>query len=237
MQVVNATRICEAHDPDSFWAWFSRRRGSLEARLAASVAPGCDVSHLTMTNAFGDLLRELRAYDGSLGPVLRRGADGCMILIVSVDAAVEVFSSAKTLVASAPHFADWSILALRPRTVPRTARGRGVSVDVEDLRVTFALANGRISVAVLGLAEHRIDPVEARHVSRRLVAELLGEEDYALFVSDVAYLTQEAWAAASPGGVCVPPRLFAASFDAIFHRERAASRARVEPAAPVAQVA
>lgn len=234
MEAVQNLRVSETHDPETFWAWFSRRRASLEARLAASVAPGCDASHLTLANVFSDLLREMQAYDGSLGPVLRRGADGRMILIVSADAAVEVFSSAKALVAAAPDFTDWSILALRPRNVPKTARGRGVSVDVEDLRVTFALGNGRISVAVLGPAAQKVDPAEARHMARRLVAELLGEEDYALFVSDVTWLKREEWDAASPGGVCVPPRLFAASFDAIFHRERAAAQARVEPVAQVA---
>lgn len=234
MQNVRDLRVCEAHDPESFWAWFSRRRASLEARLAASVAPGCEASHLVLTNSFSDLLREMQAYDGSLGPVLRRGADGRMILIVTADAAVEVFSSAKALAAAAPCFADWSILALRPRNVPKTVRGRGVSVDAEDLRITFALGNGRVNVAVLGPAAQKVESSEARHMARRLVADLLGEEDFALFVSDVAWLKQEEWDVASPGGVCVPLRLFAASFDAIFHGERAAAQARAEPVAQVA---
>lgn len=225
---------CEA---DAFWSWFRNRRSSLEARLAASVAPGGEVSHLVLTQSFGDLMRALRDFDASLTPVLRRCPDGRMVFIVSADAAVEAFSSAKALVATAPTVTDWTIVALRPRSVPKLGRGRAAMLGTDDLRVAHGVANGRMTIALLGDTAC-VDPLEARHIARRLVAELLGEEDFALHVIDVAYLSLADWQAIAPACVSVPFAEFPAVFDTLFRR--VASRpAPVVPAAPalVARVA
>lgn len=237
MQTIFNLRPFESHDPVSFWEWFQGRRASLEARLCASVAPGAEASHLTLTTNFGDLLREMRGFDASLTPVLRRGADGGMILIVSADAAVEAFGAAKTLAACAPQFPDWRVIALRPRKgVPPMGRGRLMSLETEDMRVAYSLSNSRMTIAILSAQDVSADPAEARYIARRIVADMLGEEDYALSVADVHFLSWSDWMAATPGGRSVPIHAFTAAFDGVFRREGGA-QTRVAASEPVAQVA
>ena len=203
-------------DPRLFWSHFSDIRETVEARLGGfqGVLPACE-----MNRVGPGLLTALAAYDPALTLELER-FEGIFAMIVGAGDDAARFASARELALAAPLAPGWVMRALRPRRDPGEAlRADAPTLRMDRLRFAYGLANDRVVVMVLA-EEAPLEAPGARFLARRLVSDLLGEEDYGLFVSDARLMRYADWLAATPGGRSWPIAELAARFDAIFHPPR-----------------
>ncbi len=224
------------HHASSFWNAFAAARKSIEARLAACAPAQGPVPYPILHARFAELIEALAAFDAALTPEFERAGEGWRF-VVSADGAIESFAAARLLVAAAPDLSGWSICALRPRRAPPArVDGPGVSLDVARLRFAYGLANDRMVTMALIDGAMPQDRHEALFLARRLVADLLGEEDYALWMADTRLVAYEDWLAVTPGGRSWPMSELTARFDAIFHPRPLAPLELIEAAGtPVAE--
>ena len=224
------------HHASSFWNAFAAARKSIEARLSACAPAQGPVASAILYARFAELIEALAAFDPALTPEFERVAGGWRF-VVSADGAIESFAAARQLVAAAPDLPGWSVLALRPRrAAPARVDGPGVSLDFARLRFAYGLANDRMVAMALIEGETPQDRHEAQFLARRLVADLLGEEDYAYWIADTRLVSYEDWLAVTPGGRSWPMRELATRFDAIFHPRPLAPPELIEAAGtPVAE--
>lgn len=224
------------HHASTFWTAFSAARRSIEARLAACAPVRGPVPYPILYARFGELIEALAAFDRSLTPEFERMDEGWRF-VVSADGALESFAAARQLVAAAPELPGWSVCALRPRRpAPVRVDGPGVSLDFARLRFAYGLANDRMVAMALIDGPTPQDRYEAQFLARRLVADLLGEADYAQWIADTRLVAYEDWLAVTPGGRSWPMTELTARFDAIFHPRPLAPPDLVEAAgAPVAE--
>lgn len=201
-------------DPLSFWSFFYEMRESIESGVSRfhGVVPDCEARRIAPA-----LLGALDGYHRGLTLEIDH-LDGLFGMIVGAGGAPEHFDAARDLVAAAPLAPGWLMRALGPRREPGEAvHEGGVTLRLDGLRFAYGLANDRM--VVMALAEH--GPFEAgpaaHFLVRRLVRDLLGEEDFALWIADARLMRYEDWLATVPGGRSWPMRDLPARFDAIFH--------------------
>lgn len=201
-------------EPFFFWSYFSDMRETIESRLAGcrGFVPACELKRLAP-----GLIAVLDAYGHGLTIEIER-YDGLFAMIVSAGGDVERFEAAQALMMAAPMAPGWLMRALRPRRDPgETVQSGGLTLRIEGLRFAYGLANDRMVVVLLtDDAAFDIGPA-AQGLARRLAADLLGEEDFGLSISDARLMRYGDWLAASPGGRSWPISDLAIRFDAIFH--------------------
>ena len=149
--------------PAEFWAWFSAE----EPRLLAS-APK-DVT--------GEIEDRVRLVDPRIGVEL--GDAVVRELIFTAYVQVEVFARVKELVAAAPKFDRWQMVALKP------ARGFEFAIDVggrsvDASQITFEPLDSAAMPGAIGLRCF-VDPALATHgnnagILRLIIATGIGEE-------------------------------------------------------------
>lgn len=210
-------------EPFSFWSYFSDMRGEIESRLAGfqGVVPGCELQRLAP-----GLIAALEAYDPTLTIEIDR-FDGLFAMIVSANGDVSRFASARDLVLAAPIAHGWLMRALRPRREPDDAVHVGaLTLKIEGLRFAYGLANdGMVAMILAEDAPFEAGPA-AQALARRLVGDLLGEEDFGLSIADARLMRYADWLEVTPGGRSWPIRDLAPRFDAIFHPPPRATRPR-----------
>jgi len=209
-------------DPLLFWSHFSDLRESIERRLAGfqGVVPACE-----MAGVAPGLTAALAAYDRGLTVEIER-FEGLFAMIVGAEGDASRFEAARELALAAPFAPGWLMRALAPRRDPGEAAHEGaLSLKLDGLRFAYGLANDRMVVMVL--AEQAPFEAGAHFLARRLVADLLGEEDFGLSIADARLMRYADWLAMTPGGRSWPIRDLAPRFDAIFHPPPRASRPAV----------
>ncbi len=210
-------------EPFSFWSYFSDMREEIESGLAGfeGVAPRADVR----TYAPG-LAAALDAYDRGLSIDIEK-FEGLHTLIVSANADVQRFQAARDLALAAPMAQGWLMRVLRPRRDPGEAvRAGGHALKLDGLRFSYGLANDAMVVLILAEDAPFEAGAAAQLLARRLVSDVLGEEDFGLSISDARLIRYADWLAVTPGGRSWPIADLAPRFDAIFHP--APRRARIE---------
>lgn len=214
-----------------FWSVFSANRSVLEARLSTSQGT---LAGWELHAAAPELVEALFRFDPGL--TLEAGRfDGLYSLVVGAGGIAEDVPSARELALGAPMAPGWLVRALRPRRDPGATVREGATVlQPEALRFAYRLANDRMVALILGEPGVVAQDPNAHYLARRIVLDLLGEEDFADWIEDVRFVGYEDWLAASPGGRCWPLREMAARFDAIFHPP---ARATQRPVAALAKVA
>lgn len=216
-------------DPLPFWCYFRSVLPSLETSLRD--LPAGRIALWELRKRRPDLLDALADYDRGLSLEIARRPDG-FHLAVCADGAVEDFASARELAAAAPDTPGWRIRALRSRrSLKETIVDGDLSMPTEGLRFSYGLANDRMVALILFEERPAIDAAAGHYLARRLVADLLGEEDDALWISDARLISYQDWLAITPGGRSWPIGELTERFDAIFHppRRRAVEASR-EPA-------
>jgi hypothetical protein len=215
-------------DPRLFWSHFSDIRETVEARLAAfqGVVPACALNRVAP-----GLAPALVDYDRGLTLEIER-FEGIFAMIVGAADDVARFDSARELALAAPMAPGWLMRALRPRRDPGEAlRADALTLRTDRLRFAYGLANDRMVVMILA-EDAPFEEPGGHFLARRLVGDLLGEEDYGLFISDARLMRYADWLAATPGGRSWPIAELATRLDAIFHPPRRMWRPRsVQPQA------
>ncbi len=207
--------------PSHFWHWFSAHANALSARAAAAVTGAQPLSYRVLKAYFGDLIDATRGFDAELTPMLGRDADGVLTLTFTADAAAEAFGAARQLLEAAPSVPGWRFAAFAGRRIaPDRIAGDAVALDTAELRFAYALANNRIVVMLLTEQDISCDYFEAQYLARRIVHDLLGEEDFGLHVAGAQIGNYQSWLAATPGGQSWPVGELAARFDRIFKRQQ-----------------
>lgn len=207
-------------DPMVFWSFFSDMRETIERRLAGfrGVVPACEMQRVAP-----GLAAALAAYDHGLTLEIER-FEALFAMIVGAGGDVGRFEAARELALSAPLAPGWLMRALTPRRDPGAiAQDRGLASKLGEARFAYRLANDRMTVMIL-VEDGQVE-AGAHFLARRLVADLLGEEDFGLSVSDARLMRYSDWLAATPGGCSWPIRDLVARFDAIFHPPPRPSRA------------
>lgn len=201
-------------EPFVFWSYFSDMRETIESRLAGfhGFVPACELKRLAP-----GLIAVLDAYGHGLTIEIER-YEGLFAMIVSAGGDVGRFEAAQALMLTAPLAPGWLMRALRPRRDPGEAvHSGGLTLRLDGLRFAYGLANDRMVVVLLtDDAAFDVGPA-AQSLARRLTADLLGEEDFGLSISDARLMRYGDWLAASPGGRSWPISDLAIRFDAIFH--------------------
>lgn len=215
-----------------FWATFAAMRKSVEARLSSCAPASGPVAYPVMRAYFADLVDALGQFDPTLTPEIEREG-GDWRLVISADGAIESFPAARLLVGAAPSLPGWRVEALRQRRpLPAQLPGPGFALDCARLRFAYGLANDRM--VAMALTEDRMpdDRHEAQFLARRLVADLLGEEDCAHWIADTRLVSYEDWLAVTPGGRSWPIAELTSRFDAIFHPQPLVPPELIEAAGP-----
>lgn len=91
-------------------------------------------------------------------------------------------------------------------------------VETASLRFSYKLANNRIGLIVLSEGVKIDDYPAGREFARGLINLLLGEADFAAFVSDAQLVDYQNWLAHAPGGQSWPLAELPRIFDPIFSR-------------------
>ena len=95
-------------------------------------------------------------------------------------------------------------------------------------RVLEEITDGQPVVEVAAFVQPLLRDLQLRiegvREDRRRAPELLGEEDFGRYVSDVLMLDYETWLAATPGGRSAPASVLGPTFDRIFRRPRSLRR-------------
>lgn len=201
-------------DPSKFWSCFSDVRAAIERRLAGyqGVVPSADMQRIAP-----GLIGALEAYDRGLTLEIEK-FEGIFAMVVSAQGDVARFESARELTLAAPIAPGWLMRAMTPRRDPGVdVRERGLTLKLDGLRFAYGLANNRMVVMVLAEDAPFEAGAQAQALARRLVGDLLGEEDFGLSISDARLMRYADWLAATPGGRSWPIRDLAPRFDAIFH--------------------
>jgi hypothetical protein len=221
------------HDPLPFWSYFSAVSPSLETSLR-DLSPGSWLGGAALRRVRADLMDALWDYHHSLTLDLARDEQG-FCLTVSADGAVEDFEAVRTLIAAAPEVSGWRFEALRPRRQLGAQVVDGdLSMPTRGLRFSYGLANDRMVALVLFEERPPVDPAAGQFLARRLVADLLGEEDDALWIADARLMSYEDWLAITPGGRSWPISEMTERFDAIFHPPSRRAAVAAEWATPLA---
>lgn len=94
----------------------------------------------------------------------------------------------------------------------------GQEVETASLRFSYKLSNNRMGLLVLSEGVKIDDYPAGREFARGLINLLLGEADFAAFVSDAQLVDYQNWLAHAPGGQSWPLTGLPRIFDSVFSR-------------------
>jgi hypothetical protein len=216
-----------------FWSWLRQELEPLASALRADCAPGENASLTTGAGALASMTCELAArlsvVAPGVSPILSVARDGACVLTFTAGGEAERFDLAYDLVEFAPSLPGWEFHALRAPNAPQRFEAAGLAFDLDTLRFYYRLTNDRAVVAVLCDGPALADYPTRRSYAAAIVAELLGEEDFARFVSDALLLDYETWLNATPGGRSAPLALISPTFRRIFRRPTGRRRSDAQP--------
>lgn len=211
-----------------FWRWFETGRVDLERCMQAAGEPGLRLDPEALGGRAAALAERLAAYSPGVSAECSLGRDGACVITFTAGGAEAAFDDVFALVDAAPNLCGWEFQALRPRNALSTFEAFDVRYALSDLRFYYRLSNDRIVIAVLADEAPACDYRTRRAYAAALVGELLGEEDFGRYVSDVLMLDYETWLAATPGGRSAPVAVLGPTFDRIFRRPRSLRRPTVD---------
>jgi hypothetical protein len=207
-----------------FWRWFKDEAPAFQDIMLAAGDPGLPVDS-SLLGRQGEVLAErLCEFGKGIHAEYALGRDGSCIITFTAGNIEELFEDVFSLVDASPILPGWEFHALRPRNAPSRFEAFGVSYDLADLRFYYRLGNDKIVIAVLSDDSPPCDYRTRRGYASALAAQLLGEEDFGRYVSDVLMLDYETWLAATPGGRSAPVAVLGPTFDRIFRRPRSLRR-------------
>jgi hypothetical protein len=211
-----------------FWRWFETGRSDLELCMQSAGEPGARIDPQALGAHAAALAEQLAAYSHGVSAEYALGRDGACVITFTAAGAEAVFDDVFALVEHAPNLRGWEFQALRPRNAPSRFEAFGVAYALSDLRFYYRLGSDRIVIAILADEAPACDYRTRRAYAAALVGELLGEEDFGRYVSDVLMLDYETWLAATPGGRSAPVAVLGPTFDRIFRRPRSLRRPTVD---------
>lgn len=201
-----------------FWRWFEGERAHIQSLMLASGEAGARVDPAALGASATALDERLAEFCKGLSAQLSIGRDGACVITFTAGGAEELFDEVFELVDLSPILPGWEFQALRPRNAPASFEAFGVRYPLSDLRFYYRLGSDKMVVAVLADDTPNCDYRNRRAFATALVSELLGEEDFGRYVSDVLMLDYETWLAATPGGRSAPLAVLGPTFDRIFRR-------------------
>ncbi|MFN3890518.1 MAG: hypothetical protein ACK4MV_08980 [Beijerinckiaceae bacterium] len=186
--------------------------------------PGSSVDPASLGPCGAEFAERLRAFAEGVIAEFALGRDHACVVTFSAGYVDDLFDDVFALVETSPILEGWEFHALRPRRTPERFEAFGIACDLKDLRFSYRLGSDRIVIALLADETAAGDYRIRRAFAAELVAELLGEEDYGRYVSDVLMLDYETWLAATPGGRSAPLSVLGPTFDRIFRRPQSLRR-------------
>lgn len=210
-----------------FWRWFEGERSGLERLMRPAGEPGSRIAPVLLGGAAEALSQRLAEFAEGLSAEYALGRDGACVVTFTASRVEELFEDAFALVDCSPVVPGWEFQALRPRNATPGFEAFGIARDLKDLRFYYRLGGERMVIAVLTDDVPACDYRARRAFASALVAELLGEEDFGRYVSDVLMLDYETWLAATPGGRSAPLAVLGPTFDRVFRRPRTLRRPAV----------
>ncbi|KAB2848121.1 MAG: hypothetical protein F9K44_11705 [Hyphomicrobiaceae bacterium] len=201
-----------------FWGWFEEHKDWLREGPELARVRNAERASQALSERTGELLRSLQRFDKRLTPLYWIAADGVAELIVTAEGQTEAFDRVFDLISQAPQLEDWRFLALKPRQpLPETLAGESVRLDCEALHYALQ-ADGNGRAALLFLTEQASDDnfIELQHLAMKLAEAILGEEDMALNVGQVAMVSHGRFAVASPSTRIRPIECLIQEFDERF---------------------
>lgn len=212
-----------------FWRWFEGEQIGLRDLMCAAGEPGEPVAREAL-GALGEALdQRLADYAKGVSAEFAIGRDGACVITFTANGAEDLFDDIFSLVDQAPFAQAWEFHALRPRSAPPTFSAFGVTYALSDLRFYYRLGSEKMVIAVIADETPSCDYRKKRAFATALVSELLGEEDFGRYVSDVLMLEYETWFTATPGGRSAPLAVLGPTFDRIFRRPQSLRRPAVTP--------
>ena len=212
-----------------FWRWFEGERAQLQSLMLASGEPGERLEQAALGPRASALEERLADVAKGLSAEFSIGRDGACVITFTVGGAEELYDDVFELVDHSPIIPGWEFQALRPRNAPASFEAFSVRYALSDLRFYYRLGSDKMVIAVLADDTPNCDYRNRRAFAAALVAELLGEEDFGRYVSDVLMLDYETWLAATPGGRSAPLSVLGPTFDRIFRRPHSLRRPAPAP--------
>ena len=210
-----------------FWRWFEGERAQLHSLISAAGEPGESVAREALGRLGEALEQRLSDFAKGVSAEYARGRDGACVITFTAGGAAELFDDIFFLVDQSPLAQGWEFHAPRPRNAPATCAAFGVSYALSDLRFYDRLGSDKMVIAVIADETPCCDYRNKRAFATALVTELLGEEDFCRYVSDVLMLEYETWLSATPGGRSAPLAVLGPTFDRIFRRPQTLRRPAV----------
>ncbi len=210
-----------------FWRWFEGEQAQFQARIREAGEPGESISKEALGPLGETLEQRLSDYAKGVSAEYALGRDNACVITFTANGAEELFDDIFSLVDQAPLAQGWEFHALRPRNAPPTFSAFGVSYALSDLRFYYRLGSEKMVIAVIADETPCCDYRKKRAFASALVSELLGEEDFGRYVSDVLMLEYETWLTATPGGRSAPLAVLGPTFDRIFRRPQSMRRPAV----------
>jgi hypothetical protein len=207
-----------------FWRWFEGERAQLEGLMRAAGEPGEAIDPAALGRHGEALSQQLAEFERCIGAEYALGRDGACIITFTAGGVEELFEDVFALVDASPNLSGWEFQALRARNAPRRFEAFGVGYDLSNLRFYYRLGSEKAVIAVLSDDSPACDYRTRRAFASALAAQLLGEEDYGRYVSDVLMLDYETWLGATPGGRSAPLAVLGPTFDRVFRRPRSLRR-------------
>lgn len=207
-----------------FWRWFEGERSGLESLMRSVGEPGSKIAAALLGAAATALSDKLAAFAEGVSAEYAIGRDGACVITFTANGVEELFEDVFLLAEHSPVLPGWEFQALRPRNASARFEAFGIIRDLKDLRFYYRLGGERIVIAVLVEDAPDCDYRTRRGFAAALVAELLGEEDFGRYVSDVLMLEYETWLAATPDGRSAPLVVLGPIFDRIFRRPQTLRR-------------
>lgn len=210
-----------------FWRWFEGEQANLQRLMQAAGEPGEAVAKGALGPLGEALDQRLADFAKGLSAEYSLGRDGACVLTFTAGGAEYLFDDVFSLVDQLPMAPGWEFHALRPRNAPPTFAAFGVSYALSDLRFYYRLGSDKMVIAVIADETPACEYRNKRAFATALVTELLGEEDFGRYVSDVLMLEYETWLSATPGGRSAPLAVLGPTFDRIFRRPQSLRRPAV----------
>ena len=207
-----------------FWRWFEGERAQFESLMREVGEAGDAIDPASLGRQGEALSQQLAEFAQGVCAEYALGRDGACIITFTAGGVEEIFEDVFTLVDASPKIAGWEFQALRARNAPLRFEAFGIGYELSNLRFYYRLGSEKAVIAVLSDDSPICDYRTRRAFASALVAQLLGEEDFGRYVSDVLMLDYETWLGATPGGRSAPVAVLGPTFDRIFRRPRSLRR-------------
>jgi hypothetical protein len=207
-----------------FWRWFEGEQAHLQNLIRAAGEPGAPVARDALGPLGEALDQRLADFAKGISAEYALGRDGACVVTFTASGAEDLFEDIFALVDQSPLADGWEFHALRPRNAPATFAAFGVTYALSDLRFYYRLGSDKMVIAVITDETPVCEYRNKRAFATALVSQLLGEEDFGRYVSDVLMLEYETWLSATPGGRSAPLSVLGPTFDRIFRRPQSLRR-------------